>query len=149
MLSSCFLRRPQKLMKSSLTIWHLLHNVKLTVKILSIFVAFLENMNFNLKRVETIFAIGRQMQSRTFLNWCQLIALMLIIGVCLMFFYERKVCKYRLSHTLLIFFHWWLPDDYLMMADKYVFDDCLVTLWWLIFDDHLKKLTKVSFLSDD
>ena len=32
--------------KSSPTIWHLLHNVKLTVKISSIFVAFLENMNF-------------------------------------------------------------------------------------------------------
>ena len=32
-------------MKSS----HLLHNVKLTVKILSIFVAFLDNMNFNNK----------------------------------------------------------------------------------------------------
>ena len=34
-------------MKSSPLIWHLLHNVKLTVKILSIFVAFLENINFN------------------------------------------------------------------------------------------------------
>ena len=33
-------------MKSSPSIWHLLHNVKLTVKISSIFVAFLENMNF-------------------------------------------------------------------------------------------------------
>ena len=34
-------------MKFNLTIWRLLHNFKLTVKILSIFVAFLENMNFN------------------------------------------------------------------------------------------------------
>ena len=34
-------------MKSSPSIWHLLHNVKLTLKILSIFAAFLENMNFN------------------------------------------------------------------------------------------------------
>ena len=34
----CSLRRPKN--------WHLLHNVKLTVKIASIFVAFLENMNF-------------------------------------------------------------------------------------------------------
>ena len=33
-------------MKSSPSIWHLLHNVKSTVKISSIFVAFLENMNF-------------------------------------------------------------------------------------------------------
>ena len=33
-------------MKSTPSNWHLLHNVKLTVKILSIFVAFLENMNF-------------------------------------------------------------------------------------------------------
>jgi hypothetical protein len=34
-------------MKSSLMIWHHLVNVKYTVKILSICVAFLENMNFN------------------------------------------------------------------------------------------------------
>ena len=33
-------------MKSSPTIWHLLHNVKSTVKISSICVAFLKNMNF-------------------------------------------------------------------------------------------------------
>ena len=33
-------------MKSSPSIWHLLHNVKSTVNISSIFVAFLENMNF-------------------------------------------------------------------------------------------------------
>ena len=39
--------RPQKLKKSSPSIWHLLHNVKSTGKIWSIFVAFLENMNFN------------------------------------------------------------------------------------------------------
>ena len=32
-------------MKSSQSIWNLLHNVKLMVKISSIFVAFLENMN--------------------------------------------------------------------------------------------------------
>ena len=32
--------------KSSTSVWHLLHNVKLMVKISSIFVAFLENMNF-------------------------------------------------------------------------------------------------------
>jgi hypothetical protein len=43
----CFPRRPQKLMKSSTQTWHLLHNVKSTVKISSIFVAFLGNMNFN------------------------------------------------------------------------------------------------------
>ena len=45
-------------MKSSPSIWHLLHNVKSTVKISSIFGAFLENTNFNFKctfeRVETI-----------------------------------------------------------------------------------------------
>ena len=35
-------------MKSSPLIWRLLHTVKLTVKILSIFVAFLENVNFNI-----------------------------------------------------------------------------------------------------
>ena len=33
-------------MKSSPSIWHLLHNIKSTVKISSIFVDFLENMNF-------------------------------------------------------------------------------------------------------
>ena len=33
-------------MKSSPSIWHLLHNVKSKVKISSIFVAFLENTNF-------------------------------------------------------------------------------------------------------
>ena len=33
-------------MESSLSIWILLHNVKLVVKILSIFVSFLENLNF-------------------------------------------------------------------------------------------------------
>ena len=36
-------------MKSPPSIWHLLHNVKSTVKILSIFVAFLENINFRIK----------------------------------------------------------------------------------------------------
>ena len=46
--SWCFLRRPQKLAKSSSWIWHLLHNVKMMVNISSIFVAFLENMNFNM-----------------------------------------------------------------------------------------------------
>ena len=34
-------------MKSSQSIWHILNSVKSTVKILSIFVAFLENTNFN------------------------------------------------------------------------------------------------------
>ena len=45
--SSYFLRRPQKLMKSSLSIWCYVVNVKSTVKILSIFVASLENVNYN------------------------------------------------------------------------------------------------------
>ena len=44
----CFLRRPQKFTKSSPSIWHLLHNVKSLVKIFSIFVAFLENINFTM-----------------------------------------------------------------------------------------------------
>ena len=46
MWSSCFLIRPQKLTKSSPSIWHYVVSVKSTVKISSIFVAFLENMNF-------------------------------------------------------------------------------------------------------
>ena len=37
-------------MKSSQSIWHLLHTVKSTVKISTIFVAFLENLNFNSKK---------------------------------------------------------------------------------------------------
>ena len=44
--SLCFLRRLQKLMKSSLSTWRYVVNVKSTVKISSIFVAFLENTNF-------------------------------------------------------------------------------------------------------
>ena len=36
-------------MKSSRLIWRLLHNVKSTVKISSIFVTFLENINFKEK----------------------------------------------------------------------------------------------------
>ena len=35
-------------MKSSSSIWHLLHGVKSTVKISLIFVAFSENMNFTI-----------------------------------------------------------------------------------------------------
>ena len=37
-------------MKSSSSIWLYVVSVKLKVKILSIFVAFLENMNFKLKK---------------------------------------------------------------------------------------------------
>ena len=40
------IRRPQKLMKSSPSIWHYVVSVKSTVKILSNYVAFLENTNF-------------------------------------------------------------------------------------------------------
>ena len=58
--SSCSLRRPQKMMKSSPSIWHLLHNVKFTLKISSIFVAFLENMNFNGKCMKTYWQPCRQ-----------------------------------------------------------------------------------------
>ena len=43
------LRRPQKLTKSSLPIWHYEVSVKSMVKISSIFVAFLENKNFNVE----------------------------------------------------------------------------------------------------
>ena len=45
--SSYFPRRPQKLTKSSPSIWHLLHNVKCTAKIFVKFVAFLKNINLN------------------------------------------------------------------------------------------------------
>ena len=42
-LKFIFLRRPQKLTKSSLSIWRYVISVKLTVKISSLFVAFLEH----------------------------------------------------------------------------------------------------------
>ena len=45
-MCSYILRRPQKLKKSSPSIRHYLVSVKSTVKISSIFVAFLEIMNF-------------------------------------------------------------------------------------------------------
>ena len=44
------LRRPQNLKKSSTSIWRYVVSVKSTVKISSIFVAFLENMNFKQHR---------------------------------------------------------------------------------------------------
>ena len=44
--SSGFLRRPRKLTKSPPYIWRWLHRVKSKMEILSIFVAFLENLNF-------------------------------------------------------------------------------------------------------
>ena len=47
MLKFVFSKKATKLMTSSPSIWQLLHTVKLTVKILSIFVAFSENVNFN------------------------------------------------------------------------------------------------------
>ena len=43
-----FSKKATKIDKSSPSIWHLLHNVKSPVKIWSIFVAFLENMSFNI-----------------------------------------------------------------------------------------------------
>ena len=39
-------------MKSSPSIWRLLHTVKLTVKIVSIYVTFLEKMNFKEKLLQ-------------------------------------------------------------------------------------------------
>ena len=41
-------------MKSSQSSWRLLHSSKLTVKISSIFMAFLENMNFRQKKIEFV-----------------------------------------------------------------------------------------------
>ena len=40
-------------MKSSLSIWQLLHNLESNVKILLIFVAFLKNMNFKLSIIQS------------------------------------------------------------------------------------------------
>ena len=47
LLSSCFLRRPQKMTKSSPLIRHYVVSVKSMVNISSIFVGFLENMKFD------------------------------------------------------------------------------------------------------
>ena len=76
LLSSCFLRRPQKLKKSSLLIWHLLHNVKLKLKISSNFVAFLENTNFTKVKSRQIWqcapkawAFFRLVQTSPFFTW--------------------------------------------------------------------------------
>ena len=59
-------------MKSSPWIWRLLHTVKLTVKILSFFVAFSEYLNFNSNRI-FLFPIFRSTKSRNFyfskINW--------------------------------------------------------------------------------
>ena len=49
-LKFVFFKKAKKSTKSSPSIWHLLHNVKSRVKILSIFVAFLENMNFTMQK---------------------------------------------------------------------------------------------------
>ena len=54
-LKFIFSKKAKKLTKSSTPIWWLLHTVKLAVKILSIFVAFSENMNFTFTRVFFIF----------------------------------------------------------------------------------------------
>ena len=51
-------------MKSSLSIWRYLVSVKSMVKISSIFVAFLENMNFNWFFFETVFLAKGQ-----FFSW--------------------------------------------------------------------------------
>ena len=48
-------------MKSSPSIWHYVVKVKLTVKILSIYVAFLENM-FTIYMVPTVVKINRMLQ---------------------------------------------------------------------------------------
>ena len=52
-------------MKSLPSIWHLLHDVKSKVKILSIFVAFLENMNFNLEMSFGVFNFFQKMNENT------------------------------------------------------------------------------------
>ena len=44
-------------MKSSPSIWHLHHNVKSTVKMLSKFVAILENINFTIQTVISIWNV--------------------------------------------------------------------------------------------
>ena len=48
-----FSRKATKIDEIFTIVWHLLHTVKLTVKILPIFVAFLENMNFMRNLVES------------------------------------------------------------------------------------------------
>ena len=55
----CFLRRPQNFTKSSSSIWRYLVSVKSIVKILSILVAFLENMNCKRYTVHLLMILHR------------------------------------------------------------------------------------------
>ena len=50
-------------MKSSLSIWHLLHSVKLMVKISSIFVVFLENMNLTTMNAWYVVCLKKKLSS--------------------------------------------------------------------------------------
>ena len=56
---------------TKLSIWHLLQNVKSTVKISSIFVAFLENMNFNQETLTDFYGNEAKKKSKwpTQKNW--------------------------------------------------------------------------------
>ena len=61
--SSYLPRRPQKLTKSSPSIWNYVVSVKLTVEIFSIFAAFFENTNFKKKHLQKLLWIT------IFLSW--------------------------------------------------------------------------------
>ena len=101
-----FLRRPPKWTKSSPSIWHLLHSVKSTVKISSIFVAFLENMNLintvyqcQLLRlfedIQISFSIGLNLYSPHFLCW---ISGVVPFNSWLISSWEENNCSYKLSN---------------------------------------------------
>ena len=49
-------------MKSAPLIWHYVVGVKLTVKIFSIFVAFLENMNFRIRNAFVLISVETHQQ---------------------------------------------------------------------------------------
>ena len=100
--SFLFLRRPQNLTKSSPSIWHLLHSVKSTVKILPIFVSFLENMNF--KRI---------------LERCGIQTSSLFVKIWLVCIDEFKANFYFFGIYMAWFFiwiHWSLLDHDLMAS---------------------------------
>ena len=91
--SSCFLRRT----KSWPKIWHLLHNVKSTVKISSIFVAFLENMNFT--KAEKLFSKWRVKLPENNKN------VTLIFGTLV----YSSVCSREVKLRFIPFFPWLSP----------------------------------------
>ena len=76
--------------KSSLLIWHLLHNVKSMVKILSIYLSFIENMNFTKLKRATILEKTRQF---CYLTKKNIIIVYFLKKTMLKFMFSKKATK--------------------------------------------------------